>query len=120
MRSINNYGIIACTATDTATLCGSYPKVCVRRYGAIPLHSHVMKEIGLRILLGFICRMAGVYDKGIKPLVCYSTDHYFRVYVQVINGKSQSNNSMKNYSTLKSNKIFSFKKIHLTKNFSTT
>ena len=109
MGSINNYGIIACTATDTATLCGSYPKVCLRRYGAIPLHSHVMKETGLRILLGFICRSAGVYDKGIKPLVCYSTDHYFRVYVQVINGKSQANNSMKNYSILNSNKIFSFK-----------
>lgn len=103
IRSINNFGIIACTATDTATLCGSYPKVCLRRYGAIPFHSIVMKEIGLRILIGFVCRTAGLYNKGIKPLICYSTDHYFRAYIQIINGVSRANISTKNYSTIKSN-----------------
>jgi tRNA (guanine26-N2/guanine27-N2)-dimethyltransferase len=109
MKSINKDGIIACTATDTATLCGTYPKVCLRRYGAVPLHSPVMKEIGIRILLGFLCRMAGIYDKGIKPLVCYSTDHYFRVYVQISSGTIRANNSMKKYSTIKSNKLFLLK-----------
>jgi len=68
-----------------------------------------MKEIGLRILLGFICKQAGVYDKGIKPLISYSTDHYFRVYVQVINGTSGANDSMKNYSVVKSNELFTSK-----------
>lgn len=105
MRSISNYGVIACTTTDTATLCGTYPKVCLRRYGASPSHSTVMKEVGLRILLGFICRTAGVYDKGIKPLISYVTDHYFRVYVQIINGTSVSNESMKDYSVIKSNNL---------------
>ena len=38
VRSISKDGIIACTATDTATLCGTYPKVCLRRYGATPFH----------------------------------------------------------------------------------
>jgi tRNA (guanine26-N2/guanine27-N2)-dimethyltransferase len=103
MRSISNYGILVCTATDTATLCGSYPKVCLRRYGAVPFHSIVMKEIGLRILIGFICRAAGIYNKGIKPLICYSTDHYFRAYIQIVNGTSRANISMKNYSVIKSN-----------------
>ena len=105
IRSISNFGIIACTATDTATLCGTYPKVCFRRYGAIPFHSTDMKEIGLRILLGFICRNAGIYDYGIKPLISYSTDHYFRVYLQVIKGTSRANDSMKNYSVIKSNEF---------------
>jgi len=105
MRSICNHGVIACTATDTATLCGTYPKVCLRRYSAVPFHSTVMKEIGLRILLGFICRIAGHYDKGIKPLICYSTDHYFRVYVKIIKGTSRANDSMKNYSIIKSNEL---------------
>jgi tRNA (guanine26-N2/guanine27-N2)-dimethyltransferase len=110
IRSINNYGIIACTATDTAALCGTYPKVCFRRYGAMPFHSIVMKEIGLRILLGFICRIAGIYDKGLKPLVCYSTDHYFRVYVQIINGTSRANDSMENFSVIKSNEYIGSEK----------
>jgi tRNA (guanine26-N2/guanine27-N2)-dimethyltransferase len=109
IRSINNYGIIACTATDTAALCGTYPKVCFRRYGAVPLHSNVMKEVGLRILLGFIGKTAGIYDKSIKPLVCYSTDHYFRVYVQIIKGVSRANDSMKNFSVIKSNELIGSK-----------
>jgi tRNA (guanine26-N2/guanine27-N2)-dimethyltransferase len=109
MRSICNDGIIACTATDTATLCGTYPKVCYRRYGAIPLHSIVMKEIGLRILIGFICREAAKYNKGIRPLISYSTDHYFRIYIQIINGTSRANNSMKNYSIIKSKNLFTSK-----------
>lgn len=110
MRSISNYGIIAVTSTDTATLCGTYPKVCFRRYGAIPYHSISMKEIGIRILLGVICREAGKYDKGIKPIVSYCTDHYFRAYVQIINGTGRANDSMKNYSTVKSTDLFPQKK----------
>jgi len=105
IRGIKNQGIIALTATDTAALCGTYPKVCFRRYGAVPFHSVVMKEIALRILLGFICRTAGIYDKGIKPLICYSTDHYFRVYVQIFNGVSNANDSMKYYSAIKKDEL---------------
>lgn len=101
MQSISHEGIIACTATDTATLCGVYPMVCFRRYAAMPYHSKVMKELGLRILLGFICREAGKYDKGIKPLVCYSTDHYFRVYVKIINSVKKANESMNYFSFIK-------------------
>ncbi|KYK20295.1 hypothetical protein AYK21_06315 [Thermoplasmatales archaeon SG8-52-2] len=107
MRSICNNGIIAVTATDTATLCGTYPKVCLRRYGALPYHSYAMKEVGLRILLGVICREAGKYDKGIKPIVSYCTDHYFRAYVQIKNGTGRANDSIKNYSTVNSNDFFS-------------
>jgi len=106
IRSICNYGIIAVTSTDTATLCGTYPMVCFRRYGAIPYHSISMKEIGIRILLGFICRETAKYDKGIKPIVSYCTDHYFRAYVQIINGTGRANDSMKNYSIIKSNDLF--------------
>jgi tRNA (guanine26-N2/guanine27-N2)-dimethyltransferase len=94
MRGIKNGGVIACSATDTAALCGVYNKVCMRRYGAAPFHSVVMKEIGLRILLGFICRAAGVYDKAITPLLCYSSDHYFRVYVKVHSSVSLANKAM--------------------------
>ena len=105
MRSIFHNGLIACTATDTATLCGVYPKVCLRRYGAQPFHSPVMKEIGLRILLGVLCREAGKYDKGIQPILSYTTDHYFRIYVQVKNGISYANESIKNISTIPSEEL---------------
>jgi tRNA (guanine26-N2/guanine27-N2)-dimethyltransferase len=97
MGSIKNNGIIAITATDTAALCGTYPKVCFRRYSANPLHSYIMKEVGLRILLGVLCREAGVFDKAIMPILSYSTDHYFRAYVRVNSGVSQANISMNNF-----------------------
>jgi tRNA (guanine26-N2/guanine27-N2)-dimethyltransferase len=113
MRSIKNNGILACTATDTATLCGVYPKVCNRRYGAMPFHSFFMKEIGLRILLGFICKEALKYDKGIKPLVCYGTDHYFRAYVTVRNGTNFANETIKNLSIINSNEFVFSKKPHI-------
>jgi tRNA (guanine26-N2/guanine27-N2)-dimethyltransferase len=98
VRSIYNNGVIACTATDTASLCGVYPNVCRRRYGAQPFHLFIMHEIGLRILLGFICREAAKYDKGIEPILTYSNDHFFRVYVKIRRGKRFANESMENHS----------------------
>jgi tRNA (guanine26-N2/guanine27-N2)-dimethyltransferase len=100
VRSIFNHGIIACTATDTAALCGVFPQVCYRRYGAWPLHCPSMHEIGLRILLGCLCREAAKYDRGIEPLVCYTTDHYVRLYVQINNGKNAANVSMAHYASI--------------------
>jgi len=106
VRSINKNGIIACTATDTATLCGVYPKVCFRRYGAYSFHSNNMHEIGLRILIGFLAREAAKYDKGIEPIISYSTDHYFRVYIKIIKGVQYANESLKKILSLNSKDYF--------------
>jgi tRNA (guanine26-N2/guanine27-N2)-dimethyltransferase len=65
----------------------------------------MMHETGLRILLGFICREAAKYDKGIEPIVSYSSDHYFRVYVKIKHGKQYANDSMENFSFINSNKL---------------
>jgi len=105
VKSVYNKGIIACTATDTAALCGVFPKVCFRRYAAWPLHGASMHEVGLRILLGCLCREAAKYDRGIEPLLCYTTDHYVRLYVQISNGKSAANASMAQYSSLTSKEV---------------
>ena len=109
-RSIKNNGIIACTATDTATLCGVYPRVCIRRYGAVPFYGIPMKEVGLRILIGFICQEVCKYDKGIDPLVCYAADHYFRVYVRIRNGVGYANRSMENLGFIRQGEHIGFEK----------
>ena len=105
VRSVYNKGIIACTATDTAALCGVFPKVCFRRYAAWPLHCPSMHEIGLRILLGCLCREAAKYDRGIEPLLCYTTDYYVRVYAQIHNGKRAANESMRYYTGISPKEI---------------
>jgi tRNA (guanine26-N2/guanine27-N2)-dimethyltransferase len=110
MRSIKNNGIIACTATDTATLCGVYPKVCLRRYSVIPFHSFIMHEIAIRILLSCMCKEAAKYDKGITPILTYYRDHYFRIYASVRNGKKFADSSIKNLKIVKSSDILPFEK----------
>jgi tRNA (guanine26-N2/guanine27-N2)-dimethyltransferase len=96
VKSIFHNGVLACTATDTAPLCGVYPRVCLRRYFAKPLHNWMMHEVGLRILIGFIGREAAKYDVGVKPVLCYYADHYFRIYLRILRGVRYANETMGN------------------------
>lgn len=105
VRSVHHQGIISCTATDAAALCGVFPTVCYRRYSAWPLHGPSMHEVGLRILLGVVCREAAQVDRGITPLLCYATDHYLRLYVQINNSKSAANASMAQFSSIPASDI---------------
>jgi tRNA (guanine26-N2/guanine27-N2)-dimethyltransferase len=105
IRGLRHNGILAVTATDTATLCGVYPAVCLRRYGSRPFHSSIMHEVGLRIILGFIGREAAKYDAGIIPLLCYTTDHYMRLYVQLFRSVKEANQSTKNIRTISSSSV---------------
>jgi tRNA (guanine26-N2/guanine27-N2)-dimethyltransferase len=105
LRSIRNNGIIAISATDTATLCGVYQNVCKRRYNANPLHGSCMHETALRILLGFVGRQAGKFNKGIEPLLSYSNDHYLRCYVMIKKGVKHSNCSINQITRIKASYI---------------
>lgn len=78
--------VFGITATDTATLCVNQ-KACLKKYNALSLKTEYHKEIGLRILIGFIAKTSLKYDKEILPLLCYYADHYFRVYVKIVKKK---------------------------------
>lgn len=82
VAKISREGIIAVTATDTAALTGTYPKVTRRKYWAEPLRNYLMHEIGLRILIRRIQLQGVQFDKALIPLLSYSKDHYYRVYVR--------------------------------------
>ncbi len=90
MRTARRGGMIAFTATDTAVLCGAQPRACMRRYDAKPLHIDCCKEIALRILIGSIARIAVRYDKAIRPMLSFGTDHYFRVFMDADQGASKA------------------------------
>ena len=87
-------GILAVTATDTAPLAGTYPKKCLRRYGARPLRCRFGHEMGLRILIGHIVREAAKYDRGIEPILCFYADHYFRVHLRMREGGAGADRSL--------------------------
>ncbi|MFQ6106577.1 MAG: tRNA (guanine(10)-N(2))-dimethyltransferase [Thermoplasmata archaeon] len=90
-----NGGIVGITATDTPVLCGSRKRACVRRYDSIPRKTEYCHELGLRILLGYIARVAARFDRGIEPLLCFSTDHYFRAIVRVRKGAGKANETLR-------------------------
>lgn len=87
-------GILAATATDTAPLAGTYPKKCIRRYGARPLRGRFGHEIGLRILIGHIVREAAKYDRGVEPILCFYADHYFRVHLRMREGGGRADEGL--------------------------
>lgn len=90
-QSVTDGGILAVTATDKPALCGVYPQVCLRRYGARPLHNALMWEAATRILLGAVARAAGRRDRFVEPILSHSTNHYVRVYVRVRQGADEAN-----------------------------
>ncbi len=94
IQGCRNGGIVAVTATDTAPLCGNYPKTSSRRYGAISLRSNFSHETGLRILIGYLVREAAKHDRGCEPLLCYSADHYLRCHVRIAKGARKADDSL--------------------------
>ncbi len=99
VKTISNRGVIAVTATDTAPLCGTYPKVCQRRYSSNSINNWCCHEIGLRILIGFCVREAARYDKGAIPLLSYYNGHHFRTYLQIIEGAKRGNQAIEKLET---------------------
>lgn len=96
MRGTINGGIAALTATDAAVLCGARKRACIRRYDSQPRKTEYCHELGLRILLGYIARVAARFDRGIKPLVCFSTDHYFRTIIRIEKGARRADRNLEN------------------------
>lgn len=94
-------GILAVTATDTASLCGTNTYPCLRKYWAHPLHTEEMHEVGLRILIRKIQLIAMQYDRALHPILSYSKDHYMRVFLTGTKSKEACNAIIKQHATYK-------------------
>lgn len=92
---ISRGGIIAVTATDTAALTGTYPRVTQRKYWAVPLRNYLMHEVGLRILIRKVQLQGIQFDKALIPILSYSKDHYYRVYFRNEKGKEKCDEMVK-------------------------
>jgi len=89
-------GILSVTATDTAVLCGVYPKVARRRYGAIPLNNHFNHETAIRLLAGAVARAAASLDRGARPVAAHSTRHYVRLFFSIETGATRGDSALSN------------------------
>ena len=81
--SLNKKGILGVSATDTAVLFGAKPTVCERRYGSKSMKKVASKEIGTRILISKIYKIASESGKGIQPLLSYYEGHHLRVFLRI-------------------------------------
>jgi tRNA (guanine26-N2/guanine27-N2)-dimethyltransferase len=95
-RAIRDKGILSITATDTATLCGRYPKTCLRRYGTVTVQVPYRHELGMRVLIGYCVRQAAKYELELKPILVHSTDHYYRIYFTTRKGSRRVDNAIEN------------------------
>jgi len=91
------HGLLCVTATDTAVLFGVRPKACIRKYMAKPLHNEYCKEIGARILIYFLSRIANVNKLGILPLLTFYSNHFIRVFSLTFKDKKRISKNFQNY-----------------------
>ncbi len=104
LQSIKNNGILAVTATDTAALNGSSPKVSFRRYGVTNSKTPCIHEIGLRVLIGFLAVRAASFGFGIKPILSDAHAHYYSIYVRVMRGAKNRDETLEKTGFLLLNK----------------
>lgn len=99
LRAVRHGGMLSVSATDTAVLCGVYPKVAQRKYLGRPLRTDYAHEIGLRLIFGLLSMTAMRLESSIRPLFCHHDMHYFRVYclVEIGNNFSRQNEAQIGY-----------------------
>ncbi len=86
--------ILGVSATDTATLSGRNSRI-ERRYLA-KINGGGNHEIGIRVLLGYIGRMAARFDLGIEPIFSFWRKHAYRVYVRIKRGSGNAKRTIAN------------------------
>jgi tRNA (guanine26-N2/guanine27-N2)-dimethyltransferase len=96
LRALRSGGLLALTATDLTSLCGVYPRVCVRRYGGTSLRTEYCHELAIRLLTGALVRTAAMYDVGVDVVFSHSLEHYVRLYAVVNSGAKKADASLSN------------------------
>ncbi|PIA46067.1 hypothetical protein AQUCO_01600384v1 [Aquilegia coerulea] len=93
VQSVSDGGILMCTATDMAVLCGGNGEVCYSKYGSYPLRGKYCHEMALRILLACIESHANRYKRYIVPVLSVQMDFYVRVFVRIFTSASAMKNT---------------------------
>ncbi|GAB2232812.1 hypothetical protein Droror1_Dr00011871 [Drosera rotundifolia] len=86
-------GMLMCTATDMAVLCGANGEVCYSKYGSYPLRGKYCHEMALRVLLASIESHANRYKRYIVPVLSVQMDFYVRVFVRIYTSASAMKNT---------------------------
>jgi len=94
LRAVKRGGLLSLTATDTAVLCGVYPKIALRRYGGLSIRCEYGNEVGARLLLSAAAKQAMSINAGITPVFAHASRHYIRVYFTFESGASKADENL--------------------------
>ncbi len=86
MKLVSDSSYLFVTGTDVAVLCGAHRNACLKLYGAMPMHNEFCHEAGIRIMLGYITKIAAQFNYGIVPIISLYYAHYMRVFVKFEHG----------------------------------
>jgi tRNA (guanine26-N2/guanine27-N2)-dimethyltransferase len=78
--------LLCLTATDTAPLCGAHFRSGVRSYATVPHNTEYHAEMGVRVLLSAVVRVAARHDVAAQPVLTHASDHYVRTYLDLERG----------------------------------
>jgi len=101
IQRMKHNGILSVTATDTAALCGTYPKKTLRRYGMKVKKTLWYEEVGLRNLIAHCQVQAGKYDKILIPEISFSYEHFYKVFFRVEDSRSKATKAITDLKYLK-------------------
>ena len=94
IRGCGKRAILAVTATDMAPLAGAHAVKCRRRYQCEPIRGYMCHEGGLRILMCNVARELAKFDRGMRPLLSFYADHYYRTYIQIEEGAKSADETL--------------------------
>jgi tRNA (guanine26-N2/guanine27-N2)-dimethyltransferase len=87
---------LSITATDTAVLCGTHPRPCLRDYHSKPMRNSFCHETGLRILVRRAMEAAHEFNFGIEPLLCFYYRHQMKAILMLRRGAEFCDANMAN------------------------
>ena len=83
IKAAKNGALLCITSTDGRNLTGVQPDIAYELYGSMPISSPFSHEFGIRVLLTLIISTAARYKRAIEPLLCFSANLYFRLFVRI-------------------------------------
>lgn len=99
-QRIKHEGVLSVTATDTAALCGTYPKTTLRRYSIKVEKTLWHEELGLRNLIAYVQKELAKYDKVGNVIISFSNNHYYKIFFKVTDSKTKSLEILKEHKYL--------------------
>lgn len=92
IRATVHKGLLSVTATDLQVLHGLFKEACKKKYYGVPVKTTYSNEIAIRLILGCINMVATRLDVHATPVFVENNQHYYRVYLRVLNKTDARNN----------------------------